>query len=230
MHRSRDLRGLALAGVLALAVWSLVPGAPASAQPLSLGEQFALRSYTGAAMGQVLTGIVKAERVGVLTNPTSICGSLVGAMGAQVVSTSKAPDAFAVAALAKPEDAAPAVAAFKDRNAVALIFGGQMSPEENYALTKAALRALAEADYKGALFLHLRIWVPKFAEKAAAEDPVVAKYLAGKQNVYTVTVDVPNGKALVHRVSFAEPAQRSVEVLHQVVMNPTWLDLFKRSI
>lgn len=45
-----------------------------------------------------------------------------------------------------------------------------------------------------------------------------------------MTFDVPNGEAFVHGVSFAEPTQRSVEVLHQVAMNPTWLDLFERSI
>ncbi len=225
MGLSSTLRALTLASALLAAT-----AATGAAQPLTLGEQFALRGYTGAAMGQVLTAIIKAERVGVLTNPSSICGSLVGAIGAQVVSTSKAADAFAVAALAKPEEAATAVSAIKDRDAIALIFGGQVSAEENYALTKASLRALAEVNYQGALFLHLRVWVPKFAEKAAAEDPVIGKYLASKQNIYTVTVDAPNGKALVHRVSFAEPAQRSVEVLHQVAMNPTWLDLFKRAI
>lgn len=219
------LHGLALASAVLVGTT-----AGALAQPLSLGEQFALRGYTGAAMGQVLTGIVKAERVGVLTNPSSICASLVGAIGAQVVATSKAQNALAVAALAKPEEAKAAVEAFKGRDAVALIFGGQVPAEENYALTKATLRALAEANHPGALFLHLRVWVPKFAEKAAAEDPVIATYLAAKQNIYTVTIDAANGKALVHRVSFAEPAQRSVEVLHQVAMTPTWLELFKRSI
>jgi len=225
MKPLNQLRGLVTAGALVLAAATDAP-----AQPLTLGEQFALRGYTGAAMGQVLTGIVRAERVGVLTNPSSICASLVGAIGAQVVATSKAQDAFAVAALAKPEETAAPVDAFKDRDAVALIFGGQVPAEENYALTKASLRALADANYGGALFLHLRLWVPKFAERAAAEDRAIAAYLAGKQNIFTVTVDVPNGKALVHRVSFAEPAQRSVEVLHQVAMNPTWLDLFKRSL
>ncbi len=225
MSLSEQLRGLALASAVLLGGTGV-----ALAQSLSLGEQFALRGYTGAAMGQVLNGIVKAERVGVLTNPSSICASLVGAIGAQVVASSKAQDPFAVAALAKAEEAAAAVEAFRGRDAVALIFGGQVPAEDNYALTKAALRALADANYQGALFLHLRVWVPKFAEKAALEDPVIGNYLTAKQNIYTVTVDVANGKALVHRVSFAEPAQRSVEVLHQVAMNPTWLDLFKRSI
>ncbi|MCX7631396.1 MAG: hypothetical protein N2038_14255 [Geminicoccaceae bacterium] len=225
MSLSDTMHALALGGALLLGI-----AGGASAQPLTLGEQFALRSYTGAAMGQVLTSVVKAERVGVLTNPSSICASLVGAIGAQVVATSEAAEAFAVAALTKPEEAAAAIDSLKGRDAVALIFGGQVPAEENYALTKAALRALADANYQGALFLHLRVWVPKFAEKAAAEDPVIQKYLAAKANVYTVTVDVPNAKALVHRVSFAEPAQRSVEVLHQVAMNPTWLDLFNRSI
>lgn len=147
MSLSETMRGLALATAL------LLGGTGAAlAQPLSLGEQFALRGSTGAAMGQVLTGVVKAERVGVLTNPPSICASLVGAIGAQVVAASKTPDSFAVAALTMPGEAAAAVEAFKGRDAVALIFGGQVPAEENYALTKAALRAIADANYQGAPF------------------------------------------------------------------------------
>jgi hypothetical protein len=46
---------------------------PAQANPpLTLGEQFALRSYTGQAMGLAITDVIKVKRVGILTNQSSI--------------------------------------------------------------------------------------------------------------------------------------------------------------
>jgi hypothetical protein len=200
--------------------------------PLTLGEQFALRSYTGQAMGLALTDVIKAKRVGILTNQSSICSSLTGAMGGQIVAKAqdKGGAALQVAALANAEDVARAYAAVKEQEAVALIFGGQTPAEENYALVKASLKELAANAYPGAIFLHMRVWLPKMAQRAAAEDAQIAQYLAGKKNLYTVTVDAAKGKALVHQVSIDANEQRSAKVLHEVTMNDTWLGLFKRSI
>ncbi|MDW8322729.1 MAG: hypothetical protein RMK60_01375 [Burkholderiales bacterium] len=197
--------------------------------PLTLGEQYTLRSYTGQAMGVALTDVIKAKRVGVATNTSSICAGLTSAIGAQVVA--KEPNkGLAVATLASADDAARAFAALREQEAVALIFGGQTPVEENYAMVKAMLKELAAADYKGAVFLHLRVWVPKMAQRAASEDEQIARYLAGKQNIYTVTVDAAKGRALVHQVAVDAKEQRSAKVLAEVPMNETWLSLFKRSI
>lgn len=196
--------------------------------PLTLGEQFALRSYTGQAMGLALTDVIKAKRVGVVTNQSSICASLTGAMGGQIVA--KAKEGLQVATMAQPADAGQAYAAIQGQDAVALIFGGQTPVEENYALVKAMLKELAAKDYKGAILLHVRVWLPKMAQRAASEDAQIAQYLANKKNVYTVTVDAAKGKALVHQVSVEGGEQRSVKVLHEVAMNDAWLELFKRSI
>lgn len=201
-----------------------------AATPLTLGEQYALRSYTGQAMGLALTDVIKAGRIGIATNQSSICASLSGAMGAQVVAKAKGEAALATASLANADDAARAFAALRDQDAVALIFGGQTTAEENYALVKAMLKELATNDYAGAVLLHVRVWLPKMAQRAAAEDAAIARYLANKKNVYTVTVDAAKGRALVHQVSVDGNEQRSLKVLHEVVMNDSWLSLFKRSI
>ncbi len=198
--------------------------------PLTLGEHYALRSYTGQAMGLALTDVIKAERVGIVTNASSICASLTGAMGAQVVAKAKGEGTLNVASLAKAEDAARVFAALRDQDAIALIFGGQTPAEENYALVKAMLKELAANDYPGAVLLHVRVWLPKMAQRAATEDESIARYLAGKKNLYTVTVDAAKGKALVHQVGVAGGEQRSLKVLHEVAMNESWLTLFKRSI
>lgn len=198
--------------------------------PLTLGDQFALRSYTGQAMGMALTDVIKAKRVGIATNQSSICSSLTGAMGAQIVAKARGEGALNVASLSTADDAARAFAAVRDQDAVALIFGGQTPAEENYAMVKAMLKELAENDYKGAVLLHVRVWLPKMAQRAASEDAAIARYLANKKNLYTVTVDAAKGRALVHQVSVDGNEQRSVKVLHEVAMNDSWLELFKRSI
>lgn len=117
-----------------------------------------------------------------------------------------------------------------NRDAVALVFGGQMSADENDALTKAALAEMARTQYPGALFFHLRVWVPRFVQRAAAEDPAIAAYLAKKENLYTVTVDPANGKALVHQAALRDGEQRPARVLAEVPMGEWWLTLFRRSI
>jgi len=214
----------ALGSLLMFAPWA---GVQAST-PLTLGEQFTLRSYTGQAMGLALTDVIKAKSVGIATNTSSICASLTGAMGGQIVAKGKG--GLGVASLNSAEDAARAYAAVKDQEAIALIFGGQTPAEENYALVRAMLKELAQNNYQGAVLLHVRVWLPKMAQRAASEDAQIAQYLAAKKNLYTVTVDTQKGRALVHQVSVSADAQQSVRVLHEVAMNDKWLELFKRSI
>ncbi|MCX8097956.1 MAG: hypothetical protein N3F11_02920 [Casimicrobiaceae bacterium] len=204
--------------------------AVANAQPLSLGEQFALRAYTGQAMGQALANVVRAERLGILTNTTSICSSLTSAIGSQFVASRGQPDALRVAAVAKSDEVKSALSSLSNRDAVALIFGGQATAEENYALTKAALAELAASKYPGAVFFHLRVWAPRFVQRAASEDPAIAAYLASKENLFTATVDANAGKVLLHQAALREGEQRSARVLAEVPMNETWLTLFKRSM
>ncbi len=250
-----SLRRSVLGAVVALAVAPAAIG-PAVAQTLSLGEQFALRGYTGLATGKAMATLLKAPSIGLLSNDSSICSSLTGAIVAGYLDASKpaaAPvslnvpgvsinvnpgtasatddaDPVRVAALAKPEDAAAAVARMTDRAAVGLIFGGQRSLEDNQALTTASLKALAAANYPGAVFLHVRVWAPQLAQKAAAADPEIARYLAGKNNVFTATVDPQAGEVSVRRVSVTPEAQKSEEVVAKIPMGRAWAELFRRSI
>jgi len=60
--------------------------------------------------------------------------------------------------------------AVKGMEGIALIFGGQGWAEENCTLTKASLEKLAANAYPGTVFLHVRVWMPKMAQRAAAED------------------------------------------------------------
>ncbi|WP_206201861.1 hypothetical protein [Thermus tengchongensis] len=124
--------------------------------------------------------------VHVLTNTTSICAALVGGIGAGYLDL-EGTRRLQVTAFPTPEEVGPLS---PTEEAVALIFGGQATPEVNYALTKNALKSLAQGNYGGAIFFHLRVWVPGFVAKAAQEDPEVARYLAGKENLFTATADL----------------------------------------
>ena len=216
------MKRLGVVGMLGL----VLAASEGGAQGLSLGEHYVLRAYTGQAFGQVFAQVLKAQSLHVLTNNTTICASIVGAIGAGYLDA-EGKRSLAVTVFASPEEVPPLN---PREEAVALIFGGQATPEVNYALTKNALASLAKSGYQGALFFHLRIWVPGFVGKAAQEDPAIAQYLAGKENLYTVTVDANAGVARVWQVKVEPGRQTTVKEVFSAPMNPTWLSLFKRSL
>ncbi|MFN3265056.1 MAG: hypothetical protein ACK42C_09180, partial [Aquificaceae bacterium] len=183
-------------------------------------------SYTGQAFGRVMANSLKFNSIHVLTNNTSICSSLVGALGSGYLDP-EGKRKMNTTVLNAPEDAQNLN---PTTEAVALIFGGQASPEVNYSLTKASLRRLADTNYNGAVFFHLRIWAPKFVERAAQEDPAIARYLANKENLYSVTADLQNKVVRLWQVSVKEGKQTTVRELGTVPLNPNWEDLLRRSL
>ena len=66
--------------------------------------------------------------------------------------------------------------------------------------------------------------------RAAQEDPAVARYLAAKENLFTVTVDASTGVARVWQVKVEPGPQVTVRVLTRVPMNAKWLELFRQSL
>lgn len=111
---------------------------------------------------------------------------------------------------------------------MAFILGGQTPPDINYGLAKNALKALAAANYPGALFLHLPVWRQKFLERAAQEDPAVARYLGGKGNIFAVEYDSQANVLSVWRVEVREGRQVPVRQVFWRTPNPTWENLLKR--
>ncbi len=198
--------------------------------PLTLGEHYTLRSYTGQAIGLTLTNVLKAKTVGYMVNDSSICASLTGAAAGEAVAHNNQDGALLVGALAAPGDAGQVVGTLTGKDVIGLMFGGQTPPQENAALVQATLAALAKADYQGAIFFHLAVWASGMAEKASQADPAIARYLAGKQNLYALTVGKDKGLGLVHQVRFVDGKQASVKIAHEVKMNDAWLNLFKRSL
>lgn len=207
-------------------VFLLALGALGFAQSLTLGEHYALRGYTGKAFGQAMAGPLGFKTLHVLTNNTSICGALVGALGSAYLDL-EGTRRLAVTAFATPEEVGPIA---PKEEAVALIFGGQATPEVNYALTRNALQALARSGYTGAIFFHLRVWAPGFVARAAQEDPAIARYLTGKANLYSVTLDLNAKVVRLWQVALRDGQQATVRELGTVALNPIWEDLLRRSL
>lgn len=199
---------------------------PVWGQGLSLGEHYVLRSYTGKAFGNVFATALKFSNLHVVTNNTSICSALVASIGSSYLDL-EGRRRMQATVLNSPEDAQTLN---PTTEAVALIFGGQATPETNYSLTRSSLKRLADTKYNGAIFFHLRVWAPRFVERAAQEDPAIAQYLAGKENMYAVTADLQNKVVRLWQVSVKDGKQTTVKELGTVPLNPVMEDLLRRSL
>jgi|YNPMSStandDraft_1061717.scaffolds.fasta_scaffold30305_4 hypothetical protein len=199
------------------------------AQPLTLGEQYLLRGYTGNAIGKVWAGALRFEGIEVVTNNSSICASMSGAAIASYLEARPTAQ-VATVALSTPDDVLRLVS-FR-QPALALIIGGQTDTETNYALTKAVLAEAAERNYTGAIFIHVRTWGLGLVQRAAREDTTIRRYLSGKNNLFAVLVDGNAGEVRVVQASIDATSgdQRVAQVLGTQKMGEAWLALFRRSL
>jgi hypothetical protein len=198
----------------------------AGAQPLTLGDQYTLRAHVGQSMGTAWTRHLGFSGVGVLTNDSSICASLVGATEAAFLSGGGA--RVETRAVSQPEAAAQAVEDLAALPTLALIFGGQTPAEANHTAVRTALAHAASNNYAGALFLHARLWSMKTLERAAAENAGIAAYLAGKSDLYTVTIDRDAGTLRVHRIALRDGRQQIAETLGEAPLDEPLIALLKR--
>jgi len=220
------MKKIIASGVLALA--AAVSTTQAAA--FTLGEHFSLRAYTGQAVGLALGEHFNVESLGIVTNDTSICAALSGAVAGEFVAHNRKYGAVRTVAIGSTENVQAQIEPLLEQQAIALLFGGQYSPEKNAELLKPTLAALAEADYQGPVLFHLAIWVPEVVEKVAKQDKAIAKWLASKDNLMALTVDTEQGKALVHEVTVDDGKQHSTGIALEVPMEPYWLELFIDSL
>jgi hypothetical protein len=238
MQFPRTFINLTVAALLAMPL--LAHATPDAPVPLTLGEQFIVRAYAGQLEGNALSKVIKAKSLGIAVNDSTICVSLAGSLAGAFIANNK--DAGLIAAKAgeqpmrrldivaysKPDDATSAVASLKDKDAIALLFGGQVSDADNYASVHNTLIELAKIDYPGALFLHLPVAAKKWLEKAATEDDAVAAYLVKKNNIYGLMVNLDKKKGLINQLSFKGAKQNVATTAFQADLNDNFVSLFKR--
>lgn len=238
MHFPRTFINLTVAALLALPM--IAQATPAAPAPLTLGEQFIVRAYAGQLEGNGLSKVIKAKSLGIAVNDSTICVSLAGSLAGAFIANNKDTGLamtkageqparrLDIVTYSKPDDATSAVASLQDKEAIALLFGGQVSDEDNYASVHSTLIELAKINYQGALFLHLPVAAKKWLEKAATEDDAVAAYLVRKNNVYGLMVNVDKKKGQINRLSFKGAKQNIASTAFQADLNDNFVSLFKR--
>ena len=236
---------LSLASLSAFANPSAQPATPAAAPvgaPLTLGEHFIVRAYAGQMDGLAINNVLKAKTLGIAVNNSTICVALAGAMAGEFVGHNKAEGLEAakkgetptrrldIVAYTPDTDPAIAVKSLKDKDAVALLFGGQVSDENNAAAVRLTLAELAKDNYQGVIFLHLTVAAKKWLEEAAASDSAIAAYLAKKENIYALGVNVEKKMGMVNQMSYKDGKQAVVKAVFETPLNDGFLDLFKRRL
>lgn len=232
--------GLALTSLSAFAETTPASISPTENQiPLTLGEQFIVRSYAGQLEGFAITNVLKAKTLGIAVNNSTICTTLAGALAGEFVGHNKAEGIDAgkkgeapvrrldIVAYTADTEAAKATASLKDKEAIALLFGGQISDTDNAASVKGLLDELAKDNYKGAIFLHLTVAAKKWVDQAAAEDSAIAEYLAKKDNVYALAVNVDKKQGCVKQMTYKD-GKSEAKTVFETPLNDAFLGLFKR--
>ncbi len=226
--------------VAAALLATTLPALANEPKPLTLGEQFIVRAYAGQLEGLALNNVVKAKTLGIAVNDSTICVALASAMAGEFVSHNKV-DGMAdktenperrldVVAFNKPDSAAFAAQQFKNKDAIALVFGGQLSDEANAKEVKMLLADLAKENYKGALFLHLTVFGKKWVEMAATEDKAIGTWLAGKDNIFALAVNPKEKKGMVDQVSYKDGKQTVTGTVFTTDLNNGFLGLFTRRL
>lgn len=197
---------------------------------LTLAEQFTLRAMTGRIVGEALVDVYGVKGgLGIVTNKTYICASLVGAIEGVFLSRKRGLNRVLTVMFEKEEEAKEAVDHLKEMEMVVVGYGGEMGTEENYTLTKAFLKAAAEKQLKSDLFFHVRIWLPAFVQKAMEEEEAIASYLKGKR-LGTFTFDLDRGVFLFHNVEVGEGNKVNLKLINEVPISLEHLDLLKKSL
>lgn len=226
--------------VAAALLATTLPALANEPKPLTLGEQFIVRAYAGQLEGLALNNVVKAKTLGIAVNDSTICVALAASMAGEFVSHNKA-DGLSdktenperrldIVAFNKPDSAAFAAQQFKNKDAIALVFGGQLSDETNAKEVKMLLADLAKEDYKGALFLHLTVFGKKWVEMAAMEDKAIGTWLAGKDNIFALAVNPQEKKGMVNQVSYKDGKQTVTGAVFTTDLNNGFLSLFTRRL
>lgn len=171
-----------------------------TASRAALEQEIYLRSLTGYLVGQhMLEGY---KRVAVITYPDRICSAMAAALITSYVAKDNYRDEVAIVFTyedGKEAEVAKKVIDYKP-DIVYLSFGGEQKLSYVAEITKKILSALSQAGYKGAIGIHVRVWLATKQLSAVLADKKLADYLASLKEIRLFTADVPNHKFFFHRV------------------------------
>ncbi|AEG32345.1 hypothetical protein [Thiomicrospira cyclica] len=221
MHKS------ILSGVLfgLMGMSSMVVYAEAK-KPLTAGEAQTIRIMAGATIGQVLQGAMNVNNLGIISNRSRICGTLVGGIGGGYL-TKKGDANLVFESVATDEDAKIAVARIMDQEAVFLAFGGEFLRDDNVEILEQTLVALADANYQGTVVFHATTWAQQQPQDILKNNAKVASYLASAK-LAAITLDIPNSQAALQKVTVTGTDVK-LEEMGRVDLRDDLVALFRRA-
>lgn len=219
----KSILGAVVAGVIGMS--SMAAYAEAK-QPLTAGEAQTIRIMAGATIGQALQGAMNVNNLGIISNRSRVCGTLVGGIGGGYL-TKKGDAGLVYESVATDEDIKAAVARIMDQEAVYLAFGGEFQRDDNVAMLERTLVALADANYKGTVVFHATTWAQKQPEEVIKNNSKVATYLAGS-SVAAITLDLPKAQAALQKVT-VRGNSFTLEEMGRVDIRQDLVDLFRRA-
>ena len=200
-----------------------------AASLLPLPEELYLRALTGRLVGEHLFDGFK--KVAVLAYPDRICAAMAATALTSFTYLTGYRDGFG-AVYTYEKDKIDGIAkdiVNKKFDVVYVAYGGEQKLSIVNEAFIESLRALAKAGYRGALAIHVRIWLAtkQLSTVLAQED--LRKFLEQLPEVRVFTADLQNKKFLFHRVKFVE-GKPSLATYREALLTDEHVDLLKRSI
>lgn len=195
-------------------------------QPLTAGEAQTIRIMAGATIGQTLQGAMNVENLGIISNRSRVCGTLVGGIGGGYL-TSKSDAGLVYESVATDEDVKAAVARIMNQEAVYLAFGGEFQRDDNVKILEKTLVALADANYQGTIVFHATTWAQQQPQDILKNNAKVASYLAAAK-LAAITLDIPNSQAALQKVTVTGTDVK-LEEMGRVDLREDLVALFRRA-
>lgn len=175
----------------------------------SLEEEIYLRSLTGLLVGRHL--LMGFQRVAVVTVPDRICSSLAAATATSFLGSLAGYREGAARVFTyepgRERELARRVVEFRP-DAVYIVYGGEQRMSYVANITRRTLEALAEEGYRGALLIHVRVFLATNRLQTVLADERIRGYLASLPEIRVFTADLQRREFLFHRVSINGTAVR----------------------
>ncbi|MEN2999806.1 MAG: hypothetical protein ABDH61_04445 [Acidilobaceae archaeon] len=198
----------------------------------SLEEEVYLRSLTGYVIaGKLLKGF---ERVLIITLPDRICSSLSAAISASLLAHGGY-RADLARILMYEEDRAKLVEKIRAAlgefrpDAAFIVFGGEEKMSKVAEKAKAAVEALQEAGFSGALVVHVRTWLATKQLSNILAEPKLAGYLSSLKELRVFTADLQQRKFFFHRLKVENGALK-LQPYDEASLVEEHVELLKRSL
>ncbi|MCX8195825.1 MAG: hypothetical protein N3F67_01930 [Acidilobaceae archaeon] len=198
----------------------------------SLDEEVYLRSLTGFVVAsRLLKGF---SRVLIITLPDRICSSLSAAISSSLLASAGYRGDLARIVMFEEDKAKlveklkASIAEFKPEAAF-IVFGGEEKMSKVAEKAKAAVEALQEAGFGGALVFHVRTWLATKQLSNILADSKLASYLASLRELRVFTADLQQKKFVFHRLKVEGNAVKP-QPYDEVSLIDEHVELLKRSL